>query len=223
MADILYTILIRMLEYSYMAGSNENPRWYNTAHLKFTDALATKDFKTDIDLLRSELAKDPFELHGLIMFLMDKYSLPRGVYGLIRHYALEGEVGTDPDIVNSPVLLLSSKDQYVGPGYEEIGLQNYLAVYPDNYVRLELTGEIKKTDLIDFINLNWKLIESKLKLIEPNSIGVVKGKQVGRLHAEVLRLNEEGGKSYKEIAYIMGLTTDNVSKILHRLRIARKK
>jgi predicted DNA-binding protein (UPF0251 family) len=189
--------------------------------MKFRDAMHLPHFLKDMELIRLNFEDDSAELHLPILELLRRYNLPRSCYELIRHkicFGIEMDVATLP----SPVILISQKDDFVGPGYD-MPLSIYWKNYPIDHVLLELTGEIQKQDLLDFINDNWTLIESKLELIEPNRPRAVKGKQLAKLHAEVLRLRDEEKLSRRQIAGRLGLEEENVKTILRRATSSKRK
>lgn len=205
-----------------MAGSKKIPRWQKVAYSKFNEALKSPDFKNDLEQCRKLFEERFVDQHIMAMGLVRKYNLPRGSYILIRHYmSYDGEIAPEAALP-APIVLLSEKDGYIGPDYTGIPYDEYLAGYPNTHVYLDLTGEIQKQDLLDFINENWKLIESKLKLVEPARPGAVKEKQLDKLHLRVLLLKEQDKKSYREIAAITNLTEANIKQILYRLRKHRR-
>ncbi len=187
---------------------------------KMQDAIANADFDRDIQSIRRELDDDKPVLNERTLALIKKYNLPRLCFVFIRDYILSGGFGP-AEMLPAPITLLSFKDGYVGPDYE-VPLAAYLKAFPNDHVVLDLTGEIQKQDLLDFVRANWDLIEAKLKLVEPARPGAVKMKQMDKKHAEVVRLREQEKLSYTQIAVKTNLTKDNVSKILYRERKPRK-
>lgn len=199
-----------------MAGSKKLKRWQISAVNQMNDVVKRPDFKRDVKKIRAELEADNPVLNVRSKELIKKYNLPRMCFLLVRDYLLTGGYGPAENIP-APIMLLSFKDNYVGPDYDELPLSIYLQNFPTDHVAIDLTGEIQKQDLIDFVNSNWKLIESKLKLIEPTRPGAVKSKQRDKLHLEVLKLREKG-LTYNEIAAKKHLEYNNVKQILYRMR-----
>jgi predicted DNA-binding protein (UPF0251 family) len=202
-----------------MAGSRKITRWQESAYNKMMDAIKLPDFQKDVEQIREETEESPV-LNERTLQLIVKYDLPRLCFVLIREYVLFGTF-RPPEEIPPPIMLLSFADRYVGPHYE-MPIEVYMEHTRQERVLIDITGEVQKQDILDFVNQNWKLIESKLKLLEPQRPGAVKLKQVDKLHLEVLRLREEEGLRYKEIAARLNLTEPNVTKILQRMRKVRK-
>lgn len=202
----------------YMAGSKIS-RAQKSAYDKMLEIIKHPDFQKDIADIRTRTETHPV-LNEVSQMILKKYKLPRLCYPLIQEYVINGGF-RQPQDIPAPVFLLSTKDNYSGPDIE-LPMNVYFEAFPADHVMIDLTGEIKKTDLIEFINKNWKLIEQKLQLIEADRPGPVQPKQFNKLHLEVLKLYEEKGLSYREIAGKLNLTEKNVSQIIYRLRGPRR-
>jgi len=201
----------------FMAGSKKLTHWQSSADSKMKDVIKRPDFQRDVKSIRSELDNEQPVLNERSKFLVHKYDLPRVCFVLVRDYLRTNDYVPIEEL-QAPIMLLSSKDNYVGPDYDGLPLNLYLEAYPNDHVLLELTGEIQQKDIIDFVKSNWSLIEDKLKLIAPSRPGAVKNKQIDKLHLKVLSLREDKKLSYNDIAAQTGLNPDNIKQILYRMR-----
>lgn len=202
-----------------MASSDKIERWKYSAIMKFSEALKLPHFVEELDDLHNNFETREGDLSTWILNIISRYNLPRTCYEQIKYYIIfKSEI--DINDLHSPIMLLSQKDNYVGPKYD-LPLNVYWQNFTNHHVLLDLTGEIQKQDLLDFINTNWKLIESKLKLVEPTRPGAVRSDQTRNLKLKVLSMKEQKGLTISAIAVETGLTEEAIKSMLRRIRQGR--
>jgi len=190
-----------------------------SVYVKFSDLMKRKDFKSELEAIGKGSGYIP-GLNDKIKQIMLKYKLPFTAFDLVRNGILEHP--TNAEQVLPAVQLLSQVDNYVGPDYL-VPLDIYWETYPNKHVLIEITGEAKRDELLAFVENNWDLISSKLKLIAPYRKNAVRRTLAEKVHDKVIKLREVDKLSYREIAIKTGLTEANIKAILYRIRRNRKK
>lgn len=209
-----------------MAGSKKAPRWQRVALEKFEELKDHPDFEEDIATLRNiqKSASDLLFHKASVQLVLLKYGAPRGLIPLVEHYVIYGEA--NPSVIKPPIFIVSEIDGEVLPDERPKWMAEayfeHLATTRQKRVYLDITGEVQRKDIDDFLNTYFKkLIEPKLRKIERLRPGKIKYKLLPGRDYRIIRLYKEkkadrakSRRVYREIEQETSYDPETIKKVI---------